>query len=213
MARWERLVPAHGSFKAATSRGKGGSTYLDRDGLERLVAGLSFPVACVWEPAPDGIGHASVFIGPSPGEDDVATTAGYASLFPGEDVDTGESGANAEHLLPGRKLYGSATTFEDDCESEAYGLLAAHLGANKYRVPEHMIPLRGLDTLKMQAAWNAIRDKPDMHYRLLRKNCSTIAARVIRAGMGTKQHASDLLLSHNVWWTPHDVLMLAEQLA
>jgi hypothetical protein len=136
-------------------------------------------------------------------EDDVSC---YASLFPGTDVMTGRTGARREHLGPGRMLTAEFTTFVGDCSAESDK-------EDGFRLPDHMIPLGALDQLKMQAAWNAIRDKPDAHYRLMRKNCSTIAARVIRAGMGTKQLVLSPLLTHKAWWTPHDVLLLAQSCA
>jgi hypothetical protein len=178
----------------------------DQAGVMRAAENLSYPVACIWEPSSRGYGHASVFIQEPRGafpEDDVSC---YASLFPGEDTRTGRPGARKEHLGPGRKLTAEFNTFQEDCCAESEK-------QHGFRLPDHMIPLGQLDTLRMQAAWNALRTKPDAHYRLMRKNCSTVAARIVRAGMGTGTLALSSLLTHKTWWTPHDVLLLARSLA
>lgn len=166
---------------------------------EELYASLYFPTALVWKPI-CGVGHAAVFIGHSSnGPDD---TDRYASLFPGNDVDTGEAGAGPQHLLPGRKLEGTASSFLVDCLSEGDG--------TRFRKPEFVIQMKKLDRNAMVAKWISIRDKPDMHYRLMRKNCSTIAARVIRAGVSKSEVH---LTAHKAWWTPYDVVTLAKAVA
>ena len=172
---------------------------VDQADCEELYASLYFPTALVWKPI-CGVGHASVFIGHSiNGPND---TDRYASLFPGNDVDTGEDGAGPQHLLPGRKLEGQANSFLADCLSEGDG--------NGYRKPEFVIQMKNLDRNAMLAKWISIRDKPEMHYRLMRKNCSTIAARVIRAGLRkTEIH----LTAHKAWWTPYDIVTLANAVA
>jgi hypothetical protein len=172
----------------------------------RATENLSYPVACIWEPSSRGYGHASVFIQEPQGAFPEANVSCYASLFPEEDTRTGRSGARKEHLGPGRKLTAEFNTFQEDCSAESEE-------QDGFRLPDHMIPLGRLDTLRMQAAWNALRTKPDAHYRLMRKNCSTVAARIIRAGMGARQSALSPLLTHKTWWTPHDVLLLARSLA
>ena len=205
MVQWSRMIPAYGTIRALAAQG-GALRETDQAGVMRATENLSYPVACIWEPSSSGYGHASVFIREPEGafpEDDVSC---YASLFPGEDPTTGRTGARKEHLGPGRKVSAEFNTFQEDCsaESEEQG---------GFRLPDHMIPLGRLDRLKMLAAWNALRTKPDAHYRLMRKNCSTAAARIIRAGMGTSQLALSPLLAHKTWWTPNDVLLLARSLA
>jgi len=202
MVQWIRAIPGYGTLQAM-----GPSRSIAREtnelGVIRVTDTLTYPVACVWDASDTGYGHASVFIQKPSGEFADESDRCYASLFPGEDVRTGRPGARKEHLGLGRKLSASFTTFKEDCASES-----GEPGG--FRLPDHMIPLGNLDQPKMQAAWNAIRDKPDAHYRLLRKNCSTVAARVIRAGMGTKQLALTPFLAHKAWWTPYDVLLLAQ---
>lgn len=183
----------------------------DVDALDVILAydAMIYPTVCVWEPV-DGIGHAAVFIRPAAGVKRSQDTTSYASWFPGDDTKTGESGAGMGHLAPGKMLTSEKCSFFEDCSSEAS---AQGHQDNKFRLPEHMITLRNLNMPQMQAEWNAIRNKPGSHYRLMRKNCSTIAARVIRAGMTSSQHFKLLKKSHQAWWTPWDVQRLAEELA
>ncbi|MDR6289070.1 hypothetical protein E9232_001585 [Inquilinus ginsengisoli] len=204
MVNWSRAIPAYGTLQAKFG-GKGHvGRETDQAGVMRATEGLAYPVACIWLPAAGrGYGHASVFIQEPQGEFPETDTSSYASLFPGEDTRTGQQGARIEHLAPGRMLTAEFTCFVEDCAAESGK-------EGVFRLPDHMVPMGGLDILRMQAAWNAIRDKPDAHYRLMRKNCATIAARVIRAGMATKQHVLSPLLTHKAWWTPHDVLLLAQ---
>ncbi|WP_282608254.1 hypothetical protein [Pelagibius sp. Alg239-R121] len=164
---------------------------------------LKMPTACIWEPV-DGIGHAAVFIRPAAGIERALDTEGYASWFPGGD------GAGPSDILPTRMVESEKSSFFDDCCSEAGD---SGTEEEDYRLPEHMIPLPNLRMVDMLAEWTSIRTKPGSHYRLMRKNCSTIAARVIRAGLNKKQHLSVLKKAHQVWWTPNDVLKLAQSLA
>lgn len=173
---------------------------------------MRYPTVCVWEPV-DGIGHAAVFIQPAAGVTRSQDITSYASWFPGDDTKTGESGAGMGHLAPGKMLSSEKSSFFEDCESEASDQGRQDGATNKFRLPEHIITLRNLNMPLMQAEWNSIRNKPNSHYRLMRKNCSTIAARVIRAGMTSSQHLKLLKKSHQVWWTPWDVQQLAQELA
>jgi hypothetical protein len=157
----------------------------------------------VWEPVA-GVGHAAIAIG------DQARftkghwydqTVGYASWFPGQHLDDpDESGADASGLLPGVMYMKQSCTFEDDCNSEG-GL------------PEHAIPVRGLRVSSMMTRWTEIRDKPNAHYRLLRKNCSTIVARILRAGFAglTNWQVAKLhFYAHKPYWTPEDIRTFAQ---
>ncbi|HVJ55807.1 MAG TPA: hypothetical protein VM689_25315 [Aliidongia sp.] len=203
MVDWSRAIPGYGTLQVWRGSGTA-SGETDERGMVAATENLSYPVACIWNPTDSGVGHASVFIRAAEGAFPEDDTRSYASLFPGTDVDTGRSGARREHLKPGRMLTGEANSFREDCALES-----GKKAEGCYRLPDHMIPLGNLDQLRMQAAWNAIRDKPEMHYRLLRKNCATIAARIIRAGMEKKQLVTSPLLTHKAWWTPHDVLLLS----
>lgn len=65
--------------------------------------------------------------------------------------------------------------------------------------PDHVIRIKGLNILKMGSKWQSIRNKQDANYRFLRKNCSTIVARVL--GAAVPWHSRP----HHLVWTPCDV--------
>jgi len=160
----------------------------------------------VWEPV-GGVGHASIAIGDQGRfnhHDWFDQTAGYASWFPGKSTaNPAESGADARGILPGRMYMKESCTFEADCDSEE-------------GIPENAIQLPRLSIQHMMQLWTEIRDKPNAHYRLLRKNCSTIVARILRAGMTTMsgwQQAKVQYSAHCLYWTPADVLKFASELA
>jgi hypothetical protein len=205
--QWNRMIPAYGTMRAARPSGRAPRN-TGAQGMMQAVESLVYPSACIWEAdSQGGVGHASVFIQRPDGGFPETDTTSYASLFPGADTRTGLDGARLEHLGPGRMLAAKFQTFLEDCAEE-------HDGEGGFRLPDHIIPLRNLDQLRMQAVWNSIRDgKENPHYRLLRKNCSTIAARIIRAGMTRSQIMSDPLMAHKAWWTPYDILSLARACA
>ncbi|MCC8464666.1 MARTX multifunctional-autoprocessing repeats-in-toxin holotoxin RtxA [Photorhabdus bodei] len=73
------------------------------------------------------------------------------------------------------------------------------------------INLEGLDVAAMQAEWNKISSDPNKHYQLLTNNCSSIVARVLKAG------GADKLVGHK-WlpkfgtWTPTELFNYAQAL-
>lgn len=73
------------------------------------------------------------------------------------------------------------------------------------------INLEGLDVAAMQEEWKRIKNDPDGRYTLLTKNCSSIVARVLKAG------GADELIGHN-WrprfgvWTPNQMFKFAQVL-
>jgi hypothetical protein len=75
-------------------------------------------------------------------------------------------------------------------------------------LPDHVIRLDATAGQKadMLAAWAEIRQKPKATYGSFRKNCSTIASRVLHAGgyLGHKW-----ALNNNWVWAPSDILKLA----
>lgn len=82
-------------------------------------------------------------------------------------------------------------TFLHDLKEEGYA-------------PDHVIHVTGLNETAMKAAWmqilNSVRE-----YGFLRHNCSTIVARVLKAGSS----AGGVLLRNNAIWTPLKVKRLA----
>ncbi|WP_319924498.1 MARTX multifunctional-autoprocessing repeats-in-toxin holotoxin RtxA [Xenorhabdus littoralis] len=73
------------------------------------------------------------------------------------------------------------------------------------------INLAGLDTAAMQAEWHKISQNPDARYQLLTDNCSTIVARVLKAG------GADKVIGHT-WrpkfgvWTPTELFNFSQKL-
>src|SRR5262245_53955842 len=65
--------------------------------------------------------------------------------------------------------------------------------------PDHVVRVDKLKVNKMVAKWRTIRSKPNAHYKLLRKNCSTIVAHVMHAG--SPWYNND----HYMMWTPTNV--------
>src|ERR1700722_1471278 len=74
--------------------------------------------------------------------------------------------------------------------------------AEKY-LPDHIIRLPSTpdQVREMQGKWNSIRTKENAHYRFLFKNCSTIVARVLRAG----GYSANLWRDHSMLWTPNKI--------
>ncbi|TYA07964.1 MARTX multifunctional-autoprocessing repeats-in-toxin holotoxin RtxA [Vibrio cholerae] len=73
------------------------------------------------------------------------------------------------------------------------------------------INLEGLDVAAMQAEWHRLSNDPDARYQLLNKNCSSIVAKVLKAG------GADKLIGHT-WrpkfgvWTPTELFNFAQDL-
>ncbi|MCP9268020.1 MARTX multifunctional-autoprocessing repeats-in-toxin holotoxin RtxA [Xenorhabdus sp. XENO-1] len=73
------------------------------------------------------------------------------------------------------------------------------------------INLAGLDAAAMQAEWNKISQNPDARYQILNGNCSSIVAKVLKAG------GSDKVIGHT-WrpnfgiWTPTELFNYAQKL-
>ncbi|MBU2707586.1 alpha/beta fold hydrolase [Zooshikella marina] len=73
------------------------------------------------------------------------------------------------------------------------------------------INLEGLDVNAMQREWQSIRSQPDAKYQLLSKNCSTMVARVLKAGGAEK-------IIGRAWrplggiWRPREIFNFAQHL-
>jgi len=81
--------------------------------------------------------------------------------------------------------------------------------------PAHVVyQLFGGNVSDMKIAWDATRTKDDSHYDLLKKSCSTIVARIIKAGGHHKfvHVAKRASYTRNLWWTPKDVAQFCNQL-
>jgi hypothetical protein len=113
----------------------------------------------------------------------------YVSWWPGE---------QKKELLghsKGRKFGVEASNFLEDIKDEGG------------YAPDHIIRVdnKSIDTNAMLAKWSEIRNKENAHYRYLRKNCSTIVARVMRTG--TKSGSG--WYRHSTIWTPLKVKRFA----
>jgi hypothetical protein len=67
--------------------------------------------------------------------------------------------------------------------------------------PDHVIRVTGLDEARMKAEW-AKNCSAGKHIRAIRKNCSTMVARILRAGGLTG------LDTHSLFWTPRKIRSL-----
>jgi hypothetical protein len=108
----------------------------------------------IWYPADENVGHASMHIGAHKEMDD---RMWYVSWWP-------EGGAN---LI--EKKDAQPNDYNGDIEQEGG---RAHVRYELYN----------LDVTAMKVEWDTIRTKASAHYQFLTKNCSTIVARVMRAG-------------------------------
>lgn len=146
----------------------------------------------IWYPNFDDghIGHASMHIGP---HDDAHSTTNYVSWWP-------LRGAGLTHPTAMKTL----GTLAGDCDSEG------SLPHAKYTFK----PSAKLQVNEMKWAWEMTWRKPGAHYKLWQKNCSTIVARILRAG------GADALLNpleqasyaHNLFWTPKDLAQWCNKL-
>lgn len=73
------------------------------------------------------------------------------------------------------------------------------------------INLEGLDAAAMQKEWKRINSQSDPRYQLLTKNCSSIVARILKAG------GADQLIGHH-WkprfgiWTPNELYKFSQKI-
>lgn len=144
----------------------------------------------IWQGDAENIGHAALRLGSVAPFTEVSDE--YVSWWP-----DGEAGPQS--LLPGVRHPGTGGLFQDDWFSEGG------------RSPEVEIEIDCLDLDLMKAEWKKIRDKPDAHYRLLRKNCCTTVARVLRAGGGAE--LVSWAKAHNALWTKDALTRFARGIA
>src|SRR5262245_22216006 len=79
-----------------------------------------------------------------------------------------------------------------------------------WRVPTKWVAVYGLDQQAMRVAWRDLRGKQGgANWKLLDKNCATVAARILRAGGGDRFARGWTKKNQLVWW-PKDVVEYAE---
>ena len=141
-------------------------------------------------------GHTSMLI------DDVwhgryeASSPNYVSWWPsGAASSNARWGMGLESSIAGMRVGGGApkTNFISDVIGEKY-------------LPDHIIRINTTVAQQqlMVAKWMAIREKQGANYRALYKNCSTIVARVMRAG-DISTGASNFWRAHALVWTPNKI--------
>ena len=140
----------------------------------------------IWYPHGGQVGHAAMHIGQHTENN---SNEWYVSWWPATDE---------VFMQPSQK-----NTYQTDLSPAGEG------------GPAHVVyQLFGGDVTAMKTCWDDTRTKPASHYDLLKKSCSTIVARIIRAGghhkeLGMLKRAS---YANNLYWTPKDVAQLCNQL-
>lgn len=92
---------------------------------------------------------------------------------------------------------------KEDRHADPHPSFLEDLNAEGY-APDHVIRLTGLDTTQMQAVWEQILTNVKT-YGFIRLNCSTIAARVLKAG----SKSGGVMKRNNAIWTPLKIKRLA----
>lgn len=113
----------------------------------------------------------------------------FVSFWPGSMTDAGSK--NAQTFNDGWK-------FGCKFMAKSKPTIFADLALEGY-APDHIIRINGLSISKMRAEWRSIRGKQNASYKFLRKNCSTIVARVLSAA--TPWYKTP----HHILWTPCDI--------
>ncbi|KAF1008788.1 MAG: Multifunctional-autoprocessing repeats-in-toxin [Pseudomonas fluorescens] len=80
--------------------------------------------------------------------------------------------------------------------------------------PHVVYTLSGLNMQAMQAEWLNIRSKPNAHYQLLRKSCSTVVMRVLKAGgaLNKLPMAKRAWFANNLYITPKNIAQVCNEL-
>jgi hypothetical protein len=162
-----------------------------------LVTSRHLTYVIYWHPknVPDAVanGHASVIIDSMEFAQSRGSTDWYVSWAGRGD--------------PGRKgVPGKAIDIQEDMTD--WGGTPAALKSTLNN-PTRWVALRSLDIAGMKQEWDNIRTKQNAHWRLLDKNCATVAARVLKAG-GGDAHATKAK-TQLVWW-PSDVYRYASSM-
>lgn len=80
--------------------------------------------------------------------------------------------------------------------------------------PHVVYTLTGLNMQAMQAEWYSIRNKPNANYQMLRKSCSTVVLRVLKAGgaLSKLTAVKRAWFSSNLYVTPKNIAQLCNEL-
>jgi hypothetical protein len=136
-------------------------------------------------------GHASLQISDGNPGGDI-----YISYWP--------QGANRQPSSVSDRLYCVQAipdrSFQDDVDAEGQD------GDGK--LPDHVVHIDGLNEGAMRQFWTDILGDANAQWCTLRNNCSTTVANVLYQG-GGDDFAGDWWASHNIVWTPNNVLSYA----
>ncbi|QHF44927.1 hypothetical protein PspS35_14495 [Pseudomonas sp. S35] len=82
------------------------------------------------------------------------------------------------------------------------------------QVPHLVYRVYGLDVANMRNEWFKIRNKPDAHFQMLRKNCSTIVFRVLKAGgaLDKLPTAKHIWFANNLYLAPLNIMQICNEL-
>jgi len=149
--------------------------------------------ACVyiWYPVDDNVGHASMYIGdPRTDRTDETHATNYVSWWP-------------------KRICG----FFERVDVARNSRLRYDIQAEQEN-PHVRYVLYGLDVWAMRNEWQVIRLNPAPHYQILRKNCSTVVLRVLKAGGALERLslAKRVWFSNNLYVTPKNVAQVCNEL-
>lgn len=157
----------------------------------------------IWYPHGSQVGHASMHIG---SHNDQNSTDWYVSWWPQSETKSGKksSALGGSCDDPKEKLF--------KVGSDQKTMAGDVLGEDGD--PHLTYKIFGGDIAKMKTAWDSARNKPNSHYDLFRKSCSTIVARILKAGghADFMSGAQKFLFTNNVIWTPKNVAQFCNQL-
>lgn len=135
------------------------------------------------------------------------TWIGHAAMNIGSQFGTGRYGPDANYVSWWSAIEYSNSTKKDLEKGRPHPSFLADIDAEHY-LPDHIIRLDSTaeQELAMRAAWQEIHSKQGASFKMLKKNCSTIASRVLHAG---RFYARKWALDCNFVWTPADIRKLA----
>jgi hypothetical protein len=143
-------------------------------------------------------GHASLLIDDQWTDQYTSMSASYVSWWPGAQRDL-SFGEKLESKTAGMKVATASQKnhFRSDMIGEGY-------------LPDNIVRIAASEAQQqaMKAKWADIRGKPNASYRALYKNCSTIVARVLRAGK-FKTGKLSFWTDHSLVWNPNKILTFA----
>jgi hypothetical protein len=170
------------------------------NGSNTFETKMHLTYAIYWDPRPGGIlpkalqnGHAAIII----------DSYNFNRLILDDYVSWMGSGGSPF------KATGDAQTYDEDMQ-EWGG--AQHPIQAGYRVPTRWVAVQGLNQKAMTDAWRDLRGKQGgAHFKLIDKNCATVAARILKAGGGDR-HARGWKTKNQLIWWPTDVIHYAESM-